>query len=94
MKSIDPNNTLALEEISKRQKEMKERFEQAQTLEASHQYFDALKLYEEAQHSSYHAGEGLKVTIINEPVDQSNWHKINKRIEAVKRKINLDRHAL
>lgn len=93
MKSIDPNNMLAIQEISKRKREMNEQFKLAETLEESHQYFESLRLYEKAQHSSYHAGEGLKVTIMNEPIDQDNWHKINKKIEAVKVKIKLQRSA-
>ncbi|HDV5785703.1 TPA: hypothetical protein RJD83_002680 [Legionella pneumophila] len=91
MKSIDPNDMLAIQEISKRQREMNEQFRLAETLEASHQYFESLKLYEKAQHSSYHAGEGLKVTIMNEPIDQDNWHKIDKKIESVKIKIKSQR---
>ena len=92
MKSIDPNNKLAVQEILKKQREMNEQFLLAETMEASHQYFKSLELYKKAQRSSYHVGEGLKVTIMNELVDQENWHKINKKIESVERKIKLQRY--
>ncbi|EHL32775.1 hypothetical protein [Legionella drancourtii] len=91
MKSIDPNNMLAVQEISKRQREMNEQFKLAETLEASHQYFESLRQYEKARHNSYPVGKGLKVTIMIEPSDLDNWHKINKKIEAVKIKIRLQR---
>ena len=91
MKSFDPNSMLAVQEISKRQREMTEQFKLAETLEASHQYFKSLKIYENARHSSYPVGKGLKVTIMIEPIDLDNWHQINNKIESVKRKIKLQR---
>jgi len=87
MKSIDPKNMLAIQEISKIQREMDEQFKLAETLEASHKYWESLRLYEKAQHNSFHVGKGLKVTIMNEDIDRDNWHKINNKIESVKMKI-------
>lgn len=47
----------------------------------------ALIAYEKAQHLSFHAGEGLKVRIMNEDTDRKAWHELEDKIQPLKKAI-------
>lgn len=52
----------------------------AEQKEKEHLWFDAMELYHQAQHLSFHTGAGLQVKIMNEQSDFENWHRLNKKL--------------
>ena len=83
MKPINPFDQDAICEIARIQFKMHALIELAKVKEDKGQLLDALDLYQEAQHESYHVGEGPKVTIMNENIDRDNWHQLNNKIETL-----------
>ncbi|QBS13530.1 hypothetical protein [Legionella geestiana] len=84
MRALNPHDQNVLQEIEHDQIKMFALIELAEQKEKEHLWFDAMELYQEAQHLSFHTGDTLQVKIMNEPSDFENWHRLNKKIEQLK----------
>ncbi|STY28810.1 Uncharacterised protein [Legionella wadsworthii] len=83
MRAFDPSDIKTKKEIENIQNRLNTIIALAIEKEKTSQLFEAKQLYTEAQHLSFHAGEGLRVKIINEEADIKTWHWINKKIETL-----------
>ena len=87
MRALNPKDHDSLQEIASIHTKMNTLIELAKLQEKNHRWFEAEEMYREAQHLSFHVGEGLQVKIINEQSDLENWHRLNKKIDALKIKL-------
>ena len=88
MRALNPQDRDSLQEIADIHVKINTLIEHAKLQEKNYLWFEAEESYREAQHLSYHVGEGLQVKIINEQSDLENWHRLNKKIDELKIKLS------
>lgn len=92
MRPVYPNDQQTTQQIHDIQKELTNLTYLAKEKEKSGQLLEAMVLYTEAQHLSFHAGEGLQVKILNENTDNETWHSLNNKIVELNRLITPSVH--
>lgn len=90
MKPIDDLDTATAQKISKQRHKMNHLIALAELYEKNNQHFEALLRYQEAQNHTLDIGDGPKITVLIEEIDNRNWHKINDKINELEIKIELN----